>query len=287
MGAALTYARRYGLFTLVGIAGEDDLDAPDLASRVEATSESDTSKPPRMAVPDIAPTPARPLQNKQFKPTAKSAAMLSPDGSARERDRLIAELSAISNWDDAVAWARKILPVKNALTREHASEVEAAFERAMQSIGDLAKELPADLVTAPSKGPDISDGENLPVSEFADGMAAVDPALQRIPRRRDKAHLRFVAAQPCLVCGRAPSDPHHLRFAQRRGLGLKVSDEFTVPLCRTHHRQLHQAGNEMQWWRTIDSKIDPLKVANALWKQSRNGAQIPIEPTKEAAEAKT
>lgn len=36
LGAALTYARRYGLFTLVGIAGEDDLDAPDLASAVAA-----------------------------------------------------------------------------------------------------------------------------------------------------------------------------------------------------------------------------------------------------------
>ena len=41
MGAALTYARRYALFTLVGIAGEDDLDAPDLcdaSSRANAIS---------------------------------------------------------------------------------------------------------------------------------------------------------------------------------------------------------------------------------------------------------
>ena len=63
-------------------------------------------------------------------------------------------------------------------------------------------------------------------------------------RLRDKAHLKFVALQPCLICGRQPSDPHHLRFAQPRAIGLKVSDEFTVPLCRGHHRQLHQAGNE-------------------------------------------
>ena len=67
-------------------------------------------------------------------------------------------------------------------------------------------------------------------------------ALPEPKRRRDKSHLRFVAAQPCLVCGRHPSDPHHLRFAQPRALGVKVSDEFTVPLCRGHHRQLHQAG---------------------------------------------
>ena len=67
-------------------------------------------------------------------------------------------------------------------------------------------------------------------------------------RLRDKGHLRFVASQPCLVCGRQPSDPHHLQFAQPRALGLKVSDEFTVPLCRGHHRQLHQAGNVEAWW---------------------------------------
>jgi hypothetical protein len=48
-------------------------------------------------------------------------------------------------------------------------------------------------------------------------------------RLRDKAHLKFVASQPCLICGRQPSDPHHLRFAQPKAIGLKVSDEFTVP----------------------------------------------------------
>jgi hypothetical protein len=73
-------------------------------------------------------------------------------------------------------------------------------------------------------------------------------------RLRDKAHLKFVASQPCLVCGRQPSDPHHLRFAQPRALGLKVSDEFTVPLCRGHHRQLHQAGNEVTWWELLFQK---------------------------------
>ena len=85
-------------------------------------------------------------------------------------------------------------------------------------------------------------------------------------RRRDKAHLRFVASQPCLVCGRHPSDPHHLRFAQPRAIGLKVSDEFTVPLCRGHHRQLHQAGNEVAWWQTLG--IDPMPAARKLWEET-------------------
>jgi hypothetical protein len=85
-------------------------------------------------------------------------------------------------------------------------------------------------------------------------------------RMRDKAHLRFVASQACLICGRQPSDPHHLRFAQPRAIGLKVSDEFTVPLCRGHHRQLHQAGSEVAWWETFN--IKPLEVAREFWDQT-------------------
>jgi hypothetical protein len=99
--------------------------------------------------------------------------------------------------------------------------------------------------------------------------AQIDKSLLTIaePKRlRDKAHLRFVASQPCLVCGRQPSDPHHLRFAQPRALALKVSDEFTVPLCRGHHRQLHQAGNEVNWWENL--KINALPVAKELWEQT-------------------
>ena len=91
-------------------------------------------------------------------------------------------------------------------------------------------------------------------------------AIAEPKRLRDKAHLRFVASQPCLVCGRQPSDPHHLRFAQPRALGLKVSDEFTVPLCRGHHRQLHQVGNEVAWWDNF--KINALKIAKELWEQT-------------------
>ena len=89
-------------------------------------------------------------------------------------------------------------------------------------------------------------------------------------RLRNKAHLKFVASQPCLVCGRSPSDPHHLRFAQPRALGLKVSDEYTVPLCRGHHRELHQAGKETIWW--ASKNIDALKIARELWGQTRFSA---------------
>ena len=60
------------------------------------------------------------------------------------------------------------------------------------------------------------------------------------PRRIcDRDHVRFVAKQPCLICGRKPADSHHIRFTQQRALGRKVSDEFTVPLCRGHYRAVH------------------------------------------------
>ena len=95
-------------------------------------------------------------------------------------------------------------------------------------------------------------------------------AIAEPKRLRDKAHLKFVASQPCLICGRQPSDPHHLRFAQPRAIGLKVSDQFTVPLCRGHHRQLHQAGNEVAWWE--DLQINALETARDLWEQTHPSA---------------
>ena len=92
---------------------------------------------------------------------------------------------------------------------------------------------------------------------------AVIPKARRL---RDKRHREFVAAQPCLICGRQPSDAHHLRFAQPKALGRKVSDEFTVPVCRTHHREIHQTTKEREWW--LQLGIDPMPVADKLWAQT-------------------
>jgi hypothetical protein len=103
----------------------------------------------------------------------------------------------------------------------------------------------------------------------------IDKSLLAIsePRRyRDKGHLKFVASQACLICGRQPSDPHHLTFVQPRALGRKVSDEHVVPLCRTHHRDVHRCSNEAQWWATY--QLDPLIVASALWTRTRSGPQV-------------
>jgi hypothetical protein len=116
-----------------------------------------------------------------------------------------------------------------------------------------------------------------PLAPAIGDEAKIDKSALALPepkRRRDKSHLRFIASQPCIVCGRHPSDPHHLRFAQLRALGVKVSDEFTVPLCRGHHRQLHQAGNETAWWDNL--KIDALHIARQFWEQTH-----PSEATSE------
>ena len=84
------------------------------------------------------------------------------------------------------------------------------------------------------------------------------------PREADRT-FRF-------VCGRVPSDPHHLTFTQPRALGRRVSDEFTVPICRLHHRELHRSGDEAAWWRRLN--IDPLPVALKLWQQTRADGEL-------------
>ena len=100
--------------------------------------------------------------------------------------------------------------------------------------------------------------------------ASVDKSDLRYPeprRVRDRDHVRFVTKQPCLICGRRPADPHHLRFTQQRALGRKVSDEFTVPLCRGHHREAHRSGDEAAWWK--EAGVDPTVTARALWLEPR------------------
>lgn len=92
-------------------------------------------------------------------------------------------------------------------------------------------------------------------------------AIAEPHRVRRPEHLRYVASQPCLICGRRPAEAHHLTFAQPRGLSIKSSDEYTVPLCRAHHRQLHANGDEEAWWR--DRGIDAVAFSECLWREHR------------------
>jgi len=292
MGAALTYARRYALFTLVGIAGEDDLDAPDL-SGVQTNGSSTESPvavgsgranghaPPQRSATSGrageagAPRPARPI--------------LGLEDSARCRGQLLDEMAAVSTADELTAWAQRVLPTKNTLRNEDAAIVETTFTAKLEELtgrAEAAQTPPSSMESSPEFGEALANSEvreaqprlgaaapdNVPrslagISAVPDANCA-ELAFGKTRRRRDKAHRAFVASKPCLVCGRRPADAHHLRFAQPSAMGRKVSDEFTVPLCRLHHRELHLRADETTWWE--EYKIDSLAAAQLLWAQTRN-----------------
>jgi hypothetical protein len=271
MGAALTYARRYALFTLVGIAGEDDLDAPDLCAAPTSLTSSTT---PERTLPPGDGNSGGQLQRPGIgrgRGSTKSEprVILDPAQSAQLRDNLLIEVGNIASADLAATWAGEALIAKNSLTANDAKLVEDAFERRLS-------ELPSSEAAAPSNDepsvPQIAALQAIATRESADkGQAkGIDKSILTAPRRyRNREHLRYVAQQACLVCGRKPSDPHHLGFTQPRALGRKVSDEFSVPLCRGHHRAVHRSRDERAWWK--QAGIDPIKVARRLWKATMHG----------------
>ena len=330
MGAALTYARRYALFTLVGIAGEDDLDAPDLNLRVEegskviASNDAATADPagPLSVKPGNAQNPApkadTDAKSEPADPNNSQRALLAssrPDGShdqltapwarratpgkersgcskillaaelsADLRDRLIAEIGLLMSPDEAADWAHKSLPAKNKLITEDADLVEAAFRCKLATLDGSTWTEPTDepsdhfeaatgAVPLTANEPILSPVENPP---FDPMLSKPNTGRRRVTakaiRLRDKEHCKYVAAHPCVICGRTPAEAHHLRFAQPRALGRKVSDEYTVPVCWLHHRELHRYGDEASWW--ASTSIDPLPTALELWTRSRSVESI-------------
>ncbi|MBB4380713.1 ERF family protein [Bradyrhizobium sp. SBR1B] len=255
MGAALTYARRYALFTLVGIAGEDDLDAPDAVA-----VPSNLAEPTILSAPG--PKPVRGVLNR--------SPALSSTFSAELRDRLLIQLGEIANEEGLLVWAKTSLPLKSTLVEADARLVEAAYQKRLETS--------ADPELSPAQQEDVLSGEQMPIKQHVGGDASEARASEaetqqtglafpkEPPGKRSKAHLLFIREQPCLVCKRIPSDAHHIKFAQPRALGRKVSDEFTVPLCRLHHQTLHRHGNERAWW--ADMQITPLPIAGELWAAS-------------------
>ena len=272
MGAALTYARRYALFTLVGIAGEDDLDAPDLAAGGNSDTKAglyiQTSPKP---VADELPFAASGADRKG-KVIRPPRIVLATDQSEALRERLVAELSDLKSADEAADWVHKNLPAKNTLALADAETVEASFRERLAAIE--AGQASAGSVQAIVNSGDESTRER---SAATDSRETPAPAATVVGRRRiaaktirlrDKEHCRFVATQPCVVCGRTPAEGHHVRFAQPRALSRKVSDEYMVPVCRAHHRELHRFGDEASWW--VGVNIDPLPIALQLWRRSRS-----------------
>ena len=302
MGAALTYARRYALFTLVGIAGEDDLDAPDLQAPT-----SQTSTPSRQngkangthhgkangQLNGGRSAPQRPGKNY----SAPLAPALGGAESTALCGRLLAELSEFSTADDMALWAKRCLPEKNKLATGDAQRLEAAFAA---KLATFAVPEPDQSVQPPGEPPQVTVGHPKrpraapgtrpsaslqPPRPSKGTQAGIDKSALALPeprRLRDRDHLKYVAQHACLACGRTPCDPHHLRFTQSPALGRKVSDEFTVPLCRGHHREVHRCGDEAAWWSKLD--IDPTTTARKLWLDTH---PLPFGQEKEANEDAT
>jgi len=249
MGAALTYARRYALFTLVGIAGEDDLDAPDLLAPAPVTS------PPKEPKDD-----SKRASNGGSHPPPKPAPVkteLSLVLSASLRDELLREIESLNGSDEAALWARRRGGAKNSLNAADAEQVEQSFKGRLATIANEPTNEPATAAVRGHRGGHRKGRRR---------AAVVEKSVLALPtprRIRDRDHVKSVAKEPCLVCGRRPADAHHLRFAQPPALGRKVSDEFTVPLCRGHHREVHRCGDEAVWWSNIG--IDPTDAARVLW----------------------
>jgi hypothetical protein len=251
MGAALTYARRYALFTLVGIAGEDDLDAPDLIGPTTPSSKVDrrTSNKKGHLNGGQSPHVSSGPQRKVMSPSLESEA------SSVLRDQLISELENLSSADEAANWAHRVLGKKNSLIEADAIRVEQAFRVRLAVVSNKSL----------NENPRPEEPER-PQPQRKRRRSAIDKSVLTLPaprRIRDREHVKSVAKLPCLICGRTPADAHHLKFAQSPALGRKVSDEFTVPLCRGHHREAHRCGDEAAWW--SKAGIDPTVSARALW----------------------
>jgi hypothetical protein len=259
MGAALTYARRYALFTLVGIAGEDDLDAPDLIAPATPAPKSETGK----TKDRLNGGPNYSSHGDQQR-GANPALTLQGETSAVLRDQLIAELKGLNSAEEAAEWAHRVLASKASLVFADAKQVELAFQLKLSTLmtdqPTIAEQPKAQ--RRRRRGRDRVTSVNKTVLTL--------PVLRRI---RDREHVKSVAKQPCLVCGRRPADAHHLRFAQSSALGRKVSDELTVPLCRGHHREVHRCGDESAWW--VKFGIDPTISARALWLKTHPVPQPP------------
>lgn len=144
---------------------------------------------------------------------------------------------------DADRIERALIPLRSALVGRH----KLALHRLMPK--DEAYARPVRCIVVITKHATVASHEAVTI-------------ISKAVRERDRDHLRFVAAQPCLVCGRTSSDPHHIRFAEQRAMGRKVSDRFSVPICRLHHRELHRRGNERAWWQK--QGIDPWRRGNPL-----------------------
>jgi hypothetical protein len=196
---------------------------------------------------------------------------LDGDQAVALRERMLAEVGALGSEDGAADWVHKNLSAKNALSDDDAELVEARFREKLAMIASTSEANNALAIpvtdTSASHVPQTGlPNEDSAVARASSQAQLARPVTTKPIRLRDKEHCRFVATQPCIICGRSPSETHHIRYAQPRAMSRRVSDEYTVPVCRLHHRELHRYGDEASWWAGVS--IDPQAVALALWRQS-------------------
>jgi hypothetical protein len=222
---------------LVGIAGEDDLDAPELIAPNEPVSDPEKPKKERISrTNDSRPAPRGAARRRNDAETVSVKQILGLAASAELRDRLLAELNTLASADDAAHWAHRSLRAKNDLTASDAEQVEVAFQTKLATFGDgLQEEVSATVQAAPKplNDPHSPELTNRLRSRTIDKSVLAVPEPRRI---RDRDYVKAVAKKPCLICGRQPSDAHHLRFAQARALGRKASDEHTSSVSGTSSR---------------------------------------------------
>lgn len=234
------------------------MDAPDVV----------TEPPPAATEPQTAPGPKR----RPPKGILNRPPVLPPERSSELLDRLLGELALQEGSEGLLAWAKISLPLKNTLPATDARILEAAYQKRFEEAA-----LPE--LTRPEQdriSPTETQGSPKPLDDALAASAPLEGPIaqpwaglacpKEPPRKRSKEHLAFVRSQACLVCKKTPADAHHLKFAQPRTLGRKVSDEFTVPLCRSHHQALHRHGDERGWWANM--QISPLPLAKELWEAS-------------------
>jgi hypothetical protein len=168
MGAALTYARRYALFTLVGIAGEDDLDAPDFVGQPSNAARAGNGLD-REKANGNGPAGTLGAFAKKRKPWTPPKEALAPEASATLRDRLVGELSGLASADQATGWAQHALGAKNTLRDVDAAIVEAAFASRMAQLGEGGE----------SRVPPLAEaGESPAEAAVPPGRAALMAALR-------------------------------------------------------------------------------------------------------------
>lgn len=91
---------------------------------------------------------------------------------------------------------------------------------------------------------------------------------QREPRQRDERHLDYIRSLPCCICGGIDTEAAHLRVGSTEynkrstGMAEKPSDHWCLPLCNRHHREQHDAGDELKFW--ASKGIDPFLLAISL-----------------------